>query len=338
MKKISILCYCIIALAAFAAWAPNAGAWNDGLGGVSNCVGCHPIFAGGAGSVGHQGHLGLNPIDNCNLCHMVIGDTPSITTCAQCHVIQGLPLHHNNQGVADCTPCHPTGFPVPGAESDEVPGYALINPDPPIDPCDGSEERFESNTVSLDNDGDLCYDGEDSDCGAVLPCDTGEPGICADGTLSCTEGVVTCVPVNDPVAEICDDMLDNDCDGLTDCDDPDCDADPACDPCAGFVPEPTTCGIGECASTGETTCDPATGEIGDTCVPGDPSPEVCTGGLDEDCDGLTDCDDDDCGMDPACVVVGKVTLCHKGKNTISVGADAVAAHLAHGDTIGPCPE
>ncbi|MGZ4020066.1 MAG: Kazal-type serine protease inhibitor domain-containing protein, partial [Flavisolibacter sp.] len=31
----------------------------------------------------------------------------------------------------------------------------------------------------------------------------------------------------------------------------------------------------------------------------------------------------------------KVTICHKG-HTITVGAPAVAAHLAHGDTLGPC--
>ena len=29
----------------------------------------------------------------------------------------------------------------------------------------------------------------------------------------------------------------------------------------------------------------------------------------------------------------KVTLCHKGKNTITVGAPAVKAHLAHGDDV-----
>jgi hypothetical protein len=34
----------------------------------------------------------------------------------------------------------------------------------------------------------------------------------------------------------------------------------------------------------------------------------------------------------------KVTICHKGKNTITVGAPAVEAHLNnHGDTEGPCP-
>jgi Ca2+-binding RTX toxin-like protein len=32
----------------------------------------------------------------------------------------------------------------------------------------------------------------------------------------------------------------------------------------------------------------------------------------------------------------KVTLCHKGKNTITVGAPAQAAHMRHGDETGAC--
>jgi len=32
----------------------------------------------------------------------------------------------------------------------------------------------------------------------------------------------------------------------------------------------------------------------------------------------------------------KVAICHEGE-TISVSASAVNAHLAHGDTLGPCP-
>jgi len=33
----------------------------------------------------------------------------------------------------------------------------------------------------------------------------------------------------------------------------------------------------------------------------------------------------------------KVTLCHKGKKTITVGAPAARAHLRHGDKLGRCP-
>jgi len=33
----------------------------------------------------------------------------------------------------------------------------------------------------------------------------------------------------------------------------------------------------------------------------------------------------------------KVTLCHKGKKTITVGSPAARAHLRHGDTLGSCP-
>ena len=32
----------------------------------------------------------------------------------------------------------------------------------------------------------------------------------------------------------------------------------------------------------------------------------------------------------------KVTICHKDSNTLTVGAPALAAHLRHGDTQGPC--
>ena len=33
----------------------------------------------------------------------------------------------------------------------------------------------------------------------------------------------------------------------------------------------------------------------------------------------------------------KVTLCHKGKKTLTVGAPAQEAHLRHGDSPGACP-
>jgi cysteine-rich repeat protein len=48
----------------------------------------------------------------------------------------------------------------------------------------------------------------------------------------------------------------------------------------------TSCGVGACASTGEMVCE--NGTFVDNCVPGDPEPEVCGDGIDNDCDGSVD--------------------------------------------------
>jgi hypothetical protein len=69
-----------------------------------------------------------------------------------------------------------------------------------------------------------------------------------------------------PPAENCADGVDNDEDGLIDCDDPDCLEDPECQ-----VPPPPP-----------------------------PPAENCADGVDNDEDGLIDCDDPDCLEDPEC--------------------------------------
>lgn len=56
------------------------------------------------------------------------------------------------------------------------------------------------------------------------------------------------------------------------------------------TPEPDA-GTVETPDSGETTSDGGAPDGGDTCVP---STETCTGGGDEDCDGLVDCADPDC--------------------------------------------
>lgn len=113
-------------------------------------------------------------------------------------------------------------------------------------------------------------------------CQTGQLGICADGTLQCQSGVLTCLPSNMPVTEKCD-GLDNDCDGATDNGDL-CAANEVCDK-GTCVP---SCGSGEFTCPPETICngagycvDPACAEVtcpeGQKCVAG-----VCQG----PCDGV----------------------------------------------------
>jgi hypothetical protein len=126
-----------------------------------------------------------------------------------------------------------------------------------------------------------------------------------NGVESCDTATGTCQP-GTPV----------DCDDGFDCTVDTCDE--VNDECAN-TPDDAVCPDDGLFCTGQEICDPAAG-----CVStGDPCPEGTTCNEDTDvCDTLA---------------TMKVTICHKGKKTISVGAQAVPEHLAHGDTIGPCP-
>jgi hypothetical protein len=91
--------------------------------------------------------------------------------------------------------------------------------------------------------------------------------------------------------------------------DAECGTDERCDREMGCVPaatcEPSLCYTGPDGTGDVGVCRPGVRrcEAPDVCD-GEvtPTPEVCQGGEDEDCDGRTDCADEDCLEDPACVV------------------------------------
>lgn len=147
---------------------------------------------------------------------------------------------------------------------------AALEGSPTQEICDG-----------LDNDADTFIDEDFPELAS--PCSVGIGECQASGAYVCSvvnpqETVCNAVP-GEPSPEICDDELDNDCDGLTDLADPSC---PAC-PDGEVRPCQRENAIGTC--TGFETCDATVGWAG--CTAAEPVPEICDG-LDNDCDGQVD--------------------------------------------------
>ena len=139
---------------------------------------------------------------------------------------------------------------------------------------------------------------------------TPDPGAGFCGDLTCGPGEDRCNCADDcgapPGSELnCDDGLDDDCDGDFDCDDPDCLGDPACPFCGD-----ESCGDGEdqCNCAADCGMPPV-------------SETACFDGIDEDCDGYTDCDDSDCAADSVCQSACGNDLCESPEDCGSCPGD-----------------
>ncbi len=142
----------------------------------------------------------------------------------------------------------------------------------------------------IDNDCDQLVDESDPNNGK--PCNTGNPGICAAGTLSCQGGVMVCVASKQPASqEICN-GLDDDCKGGVD------------DNIPGTGGACTT-GLPGICSPGTISCQNNTID----CFPNiPPSQEICDG-IDNDCDDFTD--ENNPGGGGACDT-GQLGVCQPG--------------------------
>jgi|GEM_PF-1953096 len=196
-----------------------------------------------------------------------------------------------------------------------------------------------------------CYEG---------PAGTRGMGLCHDGTQSCSETGefstwAACAGATKPVTEVCDNGSDDDCDGLSDCKDPDCATAPGCVPeCAQgavqlcYTGPAGTSGVGIC-KPGKKTCD-ATGHYG-PCT-GDVTPgksenifnSNCTDGLDNDCNGLKDCQELGClllssSCAPTVCTAGATQSCYTGPSgTSGVGVCKAGSQTcaSDGKSWGPC--
>ena len=91
-------------------------------------------------------------------------------------------------------------------------------------PGGSSTDCNDADTTVFPGHPELC-DNRDNDCnglvdegnpGGGLPCPTGQPGVCGQGTEFCSAGQLVCVPDQGPGCEVCGNGLDDDCDGTVD--------------------------------------------------------------------------------------------------------------------------
>jgi hypothetical protein len=191
---------------------------------------------------------------------------------------------------------------------------------------DCSEAETACNGEDDDDDG-LIDEGFNIDVACSLQ---GANGCWTSGIYECNEAGTgaTCAlngPAAQPTPEVlgepsCSDLFDNDCDGLTDLDDPDCQTEDEVGLCNGLdddndgsvdedfpeLGDPCTVGLGFCERTGVyvctddqqgTECDVNPGSASSENEPGDAS---CNDEVDNDCDGLTDLNDPGCQTNEIC--------------------------------------
>ena len=216
----------------------------------------------------------------------------------------------------DCNPqtCTPTGTPETICNGVDDNCNFLVDEDYVEQPTSCGVGVCAANgntTCSGGVEGDNCTPGDPTEPGAEVSCTDGLDNDCDGLTDANDPDCAVCVPDETP-EQSCFDGSDNDCDTQTDCSDlADCDgvADPT---------RPTSCGVGVCASTGSIACSGG-GEV-DTCTPGTPGVEgpegdaTCSDGIDNDCDGDTDANDADCQGAVVCEDITSKNVCNNELN------------------------
>jgi hypothetical protein len=195
-------------------------------------------------------------------------------------------------GAADCADsnCYTSTYPCKNVTYPAAAGWTCSAVDRMCTVCGGNGGTPQPGRETS------CGDGFDNDCDGLVDC--ADPDCrntacnafgmkCTNNALS-TNTCTVCTAVPAQVTETsCGDGIDNDCDGFTDC------ADPNCQP-AGAVPGKACLANGFlCTAAGACACSGNGGVAQAT-------ETSCADGKDNDCDGSIDCADSDC-LGQACV-------------------------------------
>ncbi len=249
----------------------------------------------------------------------------------------------------DCVPV----MPPPQSAVEGPHGHAnCLNLDD--DDCDGMVDYADPDCMGPE----LC-DGADNDGNGQIdelwplrrtPCEAGlgacaQPGVwrCASGrdSLECSALPLSPGTEGPPNSRLCADGFDNDCDGQTDIHDANCQTPENCDKKDnngnGQVDEdfpllggPCVAGLGECERDGFYDCTSDGTGVHCSAPPGPRRPEgvgcQCSDGLDNDCDGLIDEADPDCGSTDLRVQASLPTVCRHP------GGDCHSWHTVQWDT------
>jgi hypothetical protein len=230
-----------------------------------------------------------------------------IALCAGCNAVVSFPDFkfgpHKGSGKGD-SGVTDSGLAADGGENETGDGGPIgTDQDGSVTSNDGGLVGDGSVTggAGIGSDGGGGGTGGDQDSG---------PGGMDSGSMSCPSSV-----------EVCDNGVDDDCDGQMDCDDSDCTGQTSC---CSALPENTQ---GECGDlkdndcNGKADCDDlnCSGTLA-CCVRTGAGTEAsmaeCTDGIDDDCDGKVDCADPQCsGLAACCGIVsqgiggGSVSAC-----------------------------
>ena len=167
-------------------------------------------------------------------------------------------------------------------DCDGTPDNKNADGDNYIDEACGGEDCDDSAPEINPDASEICGDSLDNDCDGTPDNKNTDGDNYIDEACGGEDCDDSAPEINPDAIEICDDLVDNDCDSATDCDDSDCqvcidgDSDGYGDPAH------------VCCTYPQEDCDDLLGQIN----PG--ADEICDDTIDNDCDELLDCDDNDC--------------------------------------------